>query len=187
VTSRPGRACLIGLGAALAIMTAACGSSIAHPGAAGGPSPKMDHGFKRPSVETPLPSPVDFKEAGIQLDVPPRDASPTVSYQQAFETCFSGDSVCESDDSPAIYLALISLTSTGTLGKGGVLEPSVLNRLGYVIRYDDVSCLPMGGPPQKTSSRPRSMPKPRSCTELSVVDASTGKALYGVRGETGSL
>jgi hypothetical protein len=124
-----------------------------------------------------LTTPRADPEAGVTLS-PPDGLTPALSWQAAFATCATGESVCVAGRDPSITLALATTTGAGTMQTDGTTVPLMKDTLVYVMTWRNEPCVPKGGPPTSAA------PSPRPCTLVAFVDATTGRAIYGAEGPT---
>jgi hypothetical protein len=69
--------------------------------------------------------------------------------------------------------------SVGQRASGGAaVEHPIDHTLAYVLKWQNVPCVPAGAPPGST-------PTPTTCSLYSFVDANTGKTIYGFQSSTG--
>ena len=115
---------------------------------------------------------------GISLTVPPADAKPTLSWQQAVALCFTDTGICNrSAGMIRVSLAVGYNPQSGEALPDGAIEPTMNHNLVYVLAQPLGPCAPTG--PSGANSRPSTYP---SCTGLSFVDARTGEGATAVSG-----
>jgi hypothetical protein len=102
---------------------------------------------------------------GIRFDVPPVRQSPTVTGQQAYATC-AKDAVCSRERAPTIELSTVTIPGVTSDKEARPID----NRLAYVLTWMGKGCAP-AGPTRKTG--------PFTCTLYAIVDAASGRNLYG--------
>jgi hypothetical protein len=123
-----------------------------------------------------ITAPTTNHDTGFTLD-PPGDSSPTVSWQSAYATCLTGNSICDPSLAPTISLAKVTDPNSGTANAGGSISPILDHSLVYVITYTGVPCKPAGGIPGSDPSAPDSY----SCTVENFVSAADGSVIYSVQ------
>jgi hypothetical protein len=133
------------------------------------------------SYTGPLTTTVVYDHGGITLTAPSGASAPAVSWADAYTAnCKSGDAICDLSQSPTIYLANATVTRSGQLQKDGSLEPLMIDKLVYVLKWTNAPCTqagPVPSPGSKAGPRPND-----SCTLINLIDAGTGKVLYSVEG-----
>lgn len=147
-----------------------------------------------PTAATTTPSTTDFgvtadyvgaithdysdPETGMSLIVPPADATPTVTWQQAVAVCFSGAGMCDrAAGTIRVSMAVGYSPQSGEALPDGSIKPAMNHDLVYVIAQPLGRCAPAG--PPGTGTPPSTY---RSCTALSFINADTGKAATSVSG-----
>jgi hypothetical protein len=133
----------------------------------------------------PITASFDYKNVNI-LVTPPGALTPGISWQKAYDTCASGESVCLPGVNPIITLALATSPTAGSALPDGSIDPLMNNTLVYVMKWVNEPCVPKGGPPRGPGEVAIS-PTPLPCTLIAFVDATSGKNIYGTEGpEIGS-
>ena len=172
--------------AALVIPTACARSSSAvatSPGSTSSPGPTVTPLPPNATYTGPILDPATVAAADVILDLPA--ARPKTSWQQAYDTCKSGDAVCDPKAAAVISLASATSPNTGQMSStNSSIVPLMKRTLVYVITQVGVPCAPSGPPPgpgTKASTAPV-----YSCTFVNFVDAANGKVLYSTNGPTTS-
>lgn len=155
------------------LVLAACvtqpGSSVVTP---------MSSGTFSSSYAGALPHTVTYRGVGLTLE-PPGEVTPAVSPQDASHACSSGEAVCY--DKPATtVLALATTTQSGTANNDGSITPLLKATPVYATTWANIRCLPAGGPPQPAPTPPV---EASDCTAVSLVDALSGKFVFGFVGQ----
>lgn len=124
----------------------------------------------------------DYSEpnTGFSLTVPPPDAKPTISWQQAVTACFSGAGICDKAAGAGnitVALAIGYNPQPGDMLADGSINPVMNHNLVYVLAQPLGPCVPTGRA-GSTSAPPTSA----SCMALSFVDAHTGKGAPAISG-----
>lgn len=137
---------------------------------------------------TPLPAakyegaisaPASYPNEHISLE-PPGSATPATGWSKAYETCSTGDAICDTSQSPTISLAKASDPDVGIKDSSGQVTKPILNdTLVWLIKYTAVPCAPVG--PPLTSSPPAAQPRTYTCTVLNFISAQDGAVLYSVQ------
>jgi len=117
---------------------------------------------------------------GTSLSVPPAASKATVPWQQAVAQCFSGAGICNrAGGTIRVSLAIGYNPQSGEALPDGSIDPTMNQDLVYVLAQTLVTCAPVGGGPSGTNTPPSTYP---SCTDLSFIDAHTGRGVSAVSG-----
>ena len=162
----------------LAISSLAVGIALAVAGCASAPTQPAPVAPKAPSYQSAkytgdLTAPLALAGTGITLTPPTQPTVPlAVNWSQAFQTCLTGDALCDPALSPNVYLALASKSDSGMVGQ-----------LVWVIDYPGSKCVPYGHAPALSASvTPTPLPaKAYPCRLVNLIDSATGKVLWSVR------
>ena len=113
--------------------------------------------------------------------LPPGDAHPRLTWEQAYSACqrYTSGATCD-PGGPLISLARVTTTGSGHARPDGTIAPLLNATLVYVLDWPDETCVPTGGVPG-ASRTPVSEP----CEMLSYIDAITGNGLFAVSGPPG--
>jgi len=130
----------------------------------------------------PISKPATMSAVGVTLDVP--TSQPKISWEQAYDTCRSGDSVCDLKSPAVLSVALATSPDTGQASKtdSSSIVPLMDHTLVYLITQTGVLCSPHL-PPPAPGATPTAAPV-SSCTFVNFVDATSGKVLYSSQGPT---
>lgn len=125
----------------------------------------------------PLASPRSYR-IGLHLMAPEVDASPGISWQQAFATC-AAEAFCDRQRPPVIELARVTDDSYATIlpkeSEGPPATQKILvNRLMYVMTWHGEDCLATG-PANAVRVKPSASPP---CDLITLVDALTGQYVH---------
>jgi hypothetical protein len=127
----------------------------------------------------PLTQELRYPKAGFDLR-PPGARTASTTWTQAYETCLTGDSICDPTVGPTITLALVTDLDSGQAQPDGSIRPLLDDTLSYVLTYTGVPCRPTGG--SDPTSRKNVSPDPVTCTVLNFVSAADAKVLYSFQG-----
>jgi hypothetical protein len=135
-------------------------------------------GFPSAQAATSLAASRAYPDDGVTLDVPLAADVAKASAAQAYATC-ADDAVCYKGAPPTIEISNVTLASSiGTaVGTNKTNLPTLKGQLAYVLTWKNEPCRaagPAGGSATTTS-----------CTLVSLVNASTGKFVYGFEDQTG--
>lgn len=136
-----------------------------------------------------LDAAVTYPYGDVKIRVEPAGSRvATVSWSRAYETCLTGDSICDSSATPTIALGVVSDSQSGTVNSDGSVTPILNNALAWVITYTGRPCAPAGAAGSAFAAPissqgvdlPTSMTTPRAytCTIVNFVSADSGQVLY---------
>ncbi len=121
-------------------------------------------GYPAAAAAHPLTAAVHFPD-GIRFDVPAAGATPAVSAEVAYGTCGT-DGSCNLSKAPDIAIA--SVTVPDVADAAGA---KISGRPAYVLTWSGIPCVGAG---------PATTKGPTTCTIYQLVDAGTGRTLYGM-------
>jgi hypothetical protein len=128
----------------------------------------------------PLTHELRYSNAGFDLR-PPGGQTASATWEQAYETCLTGESLCDPKVSPTIALALVTDPNSGEAEPDRSMKPLLDDTLSYVITYVGLPCQPAKG--SDPGSRARTVSTaPVTCTVLNFVSAADGKVIYSFQG-----
>ena len=131
-----------------------------------------------------IASPVAVPEVwagGTVRVLPPGGLRPAISVADALATCTTGQSVCgPTAVTPTVRLGVGTSFGAGTASADGSLRPLFDHALVYEIIWLGIDCVTSPDTPNANGA-PVSITMGK-CTIVSWVDATSGKALYGLSG-----
>jgi hypothetical protein len=128
----------------------------------------------------PLKQELRYENAGFDLR-PPGGQTASATWTEAYETCLTGDSMCDPKVGPTIALALVTDRNSGQTQPDGSLRLLLEDTLAYVITYEGLPCRPAGGSDPISPTRTIE-PAPVTCTVLNFVSAADAKVIYSFQG-----
>ena len=109
-----------------------------------------------------------------QLDPPPSNVTPGVSWQSAVLACRTRGAVCVNNMPPHVTLALVTTTNGARINPDGSVTLTVDHKLMYVLNWSSIACsLPAGPAGAPGTARPTALPG-KTCSFVALVDANTG-------------
>jgi hypothetical protein len=115
---------------------------------------------------------------GISLTIPPANAEPAVTWQQAVVQCLAGAGICSrTAGTVRVSLAVGYDPQSGQASPDGSIRPTMNHDLVHVLAQTSGPCVPAG--PAGRTVPPSTYP---SCTSLSFLDAHTGRGAISVSG-----
>ena len=165
------------VGVTIALLCAGCGS-VAVDGPKGNAAPQLPAAMGRSPVEPvanykgTFTASVEFSNLAVHIDPPPTDATPSISWQEAYALCgLKGSAaVCDDQSSPDIRLGLVTSDNGARIADDGRITPTLDHTLAFVLMWDKVPCVPAGGPPGTGHTE-------TTCLLVNLVDAKSGEFL----------
>lgn len=170
MASRPGRFLAVSaLSLGIALAGTGCASVQTHSAAVVSAAPT----YRSAEYTGDLTAPIVLAGTGITLAPPVQATAPlAIDWSQAFQTCTTGDALCDPSLTPNVYLAVATKPDSGMIGQ-----------LVWVIDYSGSKCVPYGHTPALSSSMaPAPLPaRAYACRLVNLIDSATGKVLWSVR------
>ncbi len=117
-----------------------------------------------------------------QIVVDPVDQQiPSISPQQAAETCTKGSSVCPTSGVGTISLGVATSPYTGDFDSKGHVTPIMKSSLIYQLVWKNAKCMNSVSRIPGTTSAVL-LPRTNNCTYLVFVDAKTGATVFSLTG-----
>lgn len=164
-----------------ATLVAGCGGGVTNNGEpSAGASSASPSALAPATFVGPLKQELRYSNAGFDLR-PPGAQTASATWTQAYDTCLTGDAICDPALAPTIALALVTDPNSGQTQPDGSTTLLLDYTLSYVITYVGVPCRPTGGSDPISSANTVGAALV-TCTVLNFVSAADARVIYSFQG-----